>query len=101
MICEITQSAEFAIDYFHHKERGKPTIFWTNEQLEIDGNSIYNAQGFLLWYKPIVNQTLHIFPNSGVNNALNPPISPHTTLYLLGVPHQWMADDRFIALYKT
>ena len=48
MIPEITQSAECAIDYFHHEERGKPTIFWKSEQLEIDGNSIYNAQGFLL-----------------------------------------------------
>ena len=48
-----------------------------------------------------VNQTLLIFPNSGINNSLNPPISPYTKLYLLGVPHQWMADDSFIALYKS
>ena len=35
MIRQITQSAESAesaIDYFHHEERGKPIIFWTSEQ---------------------------------------------------------------------
>ena len=48
-----------------------------------------------------MNQTLFIFPNSGINNSLHPPISPHTKLYLLGVPHQWMADGRFIELYKS
>ena len=101
MIPEIRQSAESAIDYFHQEERGKPAIFWKSERLEIDGNSIYSAQGFLLWCKPIVNQTLLILPNSGISNSLNPPLSPHTMLYLLGVPHKWMADDRFIALYKS
>ena len=45
MIPEIRQSA---IDYFHQEERGKPAIFWKSERLEIDGNSIYSAQGFLL-----------------------------------------------------
>ena len=32
-----TWAAESAIDYFHHEERGKPTIFWKSEQLEIYG----------------------------------------------------------------
>ena len=99
MIPEITWSAESAIDYFHHEERGKPTIFWKSEQLEIEGNSICNAKVFSCDASREPN--LAHFPQFRDNNSLHPPISPHTKLYLLGVPHQWMVNDRFIELCKS
>ena len=48
-----------------------------------------------------MNETLLIFPNSGISDSLSPPLSPHTKLYLSRSPHQRMADDRFITLYKS
>ena len=49
-----------------------------------------------------MNETLLIFPNSGISNSLSPPLSPPIQSCICSrSPHQWMADDRFIALYKS
>ena len=53
---ENTQSVE-TITFFHHKERAKPTIFWTRPIYLINLISLNKAPRFSLWCKVVVNQT--------------------------------------------
>ena len=71
-----TWAAESAIGYFHHEERGKPTIFWNN----LKSMEFYVQCPRFSLAMQAMNETLLIFPNSGISNSLSPPLSPHTKL---------------------